>query len=335
MNKTKLYKLIFIIAIYSAAFTLLLISIKNYTSYLSTYKNNKTTQHTKVLSTKHIKKVNCINKIQKNIAKSVLRLHVIANSDSDNDQNLKLKVRDSILHELQTGLNTATSPAQAKQYVASKFQNIKNTADYTIHQNGYSYSVKVFIQNRYFPVKTYGDLTFPAGYYDALCVEIGKAAGPLVALAQGQGFAGVFAVGKQFHDHIIRANAVLVACILPALGNGDAGLFRGVTVGYIIVVVFGGVSLYRVFDDGIGDLIPVFIFRQVFKVPGPIVVCGDGFALEHLAVFHQVDGNAVRTNAVLVVVVVPGFTAGHVYRFHLVGESKGGVGIFRLFDFGL
>ena len=117
MNKTKLYKLIFIIAIYSAAFTLLLISIKNYTSYLSTYKNNKTTQHTKVLSTKHIKKANCINKIQKNIAKSVLRLHVIANSDSDNDQNLKLKVRDSILHELQTGLNTATSPAQAKQYV--------------------------------------------------------------------------------------------------------------------------------------------------------------------------------------------------------------------------
>ena len=178
MNKTKLYKLIFIIAIYSAAFTLLLISIKNYTSYLSTYKSNKTTQHTKVLSsTKHIEKANCINKIQKNNAKNVLRLHVIANSDSDNDQNLKLKVRDSILHELQTGLNTATSPAQAKQYVASKFQNIKNTANYTIHQNGYSYSVKVFIQNRYFPVKTYGDLTFPAGYYDALCVEIGKAAG--------------------------------------------------------------------------------------------------------------------------------------------------------------
>ena len=67
MNKTKLYKLIFIIAIYSAAFTLLLISIKNYTSYLSTYKSNKTTQHTKVLSsTKHIEKANCINKIQKN-----------------------------------------------------------------------------------------------------------------------------------------------------------------------------------------------------------------------------------------------------------------------------
>ena len=177
MNKTKLYKLIFIIAIYSAAFTLLLISIKNYTSYLNTYKNNKTTQHTKVLSTKHIEKANCINKIQKNIAKNVLRLHVIANSDSDNDQNLKLKVRDSILHELQTGLNTATSPAQAKQYVASKFQNIKNTADYTIHQNGYSYSVKVFIQNRYFPVKTYGDLTFPAGRYQALRIDIGQAKG--------------------------------------------------------------------------------------------------------------------------------------------------------------
>ena len=116
-------------------------------------------------------------KIQKNIAGHVLRLHVIANSDSDDDQKLKIKVRDSILSELQTGLSGISSSAQAKQYVSSKFENIKQSADYTIHENGYSYSAKVFIQNRYFPTKTYGDLTFPAGYYDALCVEIGKSDG--------------------------------------------------------------------------------------------------------------------------------------------------------------
>lgn len=202
MNKTKLYKLIFIIALYSIAFTFLLISIKKYTSYLDTYKN--TTHNSNIISTKMCQKSDYINilqsksnifntesirnnpykssiknsiKIQKKIANSVLRLHVIANSDSEADQKLKLKVRDSVLHELQTGLSGISSIALAKQYVASQFQKIENSAINTICENGYSYSVKVFIKKRYFPVKTYGDLTFPAGYYDALCIEIGKAEG--------------------------------------------------------------------------------------------------------------------------------------------------------------
>lgn len=204
MNKLKLSKIILIIAIYSVAFTLLFMSIKSYQTYLNTYKSCKSASNTNISSTKKIKNTNCINinkfsttvfnnetiqknpyktlsqsnpKIQKNIAGHVLRLHVIANSDSDDDQKLKIKVRDSILSELQTGLSGISSAAQAKQYVSSKFENIKQSADYTIHENGYSYSAKVFIQNRYFPAKTYGDLTFPAGYYDALCVEIGKADG--------------------------------------------------------------------------------------------------------------------------------------------------------------
>ena len=192
MNKIKLSKIILIIAIYSVAFTLLFMSIKSYQTYLNTYKSCKSASNTNISSTKKIKNANCINinkfsttvfnnetiqknpyktlsqsnpKIQKNIAGHVLRLHVIANSDSDDDQKLK------------TGLSGISSAAQAKQYVSSKFENIKQSADYTIHENGYSYSAKVFIQNRYFPTKTYGDLTFPAGYYDALCVEIGKADG--------------------------------------------------------------------------------------------------------------------------------------------------------------
>ena len=204
MNKAKLSKVIFIIAIYSVAFTLLYTSIKSYNTYLNTYKKHRPAFNSDILSTKSIKKASYINidgltpaffnnetlrknpyktilksnrKIQKKIAKNVLRLHVIANSNSDSDQKLKIKVRDSILSDLQTGLASADTSAQAKQYVASQFQNIKNTADFTIHQNGYSYSTKVFIQNRYFPTKTYGDLTFPSGYYDALCVEIGKADG--------------------------------------------------------------------------------------------------------------------------------------------------------------
>ena len=132
MNKIKLSKIILIIAIYSVAFTLLFMSIKSYQTYLNTYKNCKSASNTNISSTKKIKNTNCINinkfsttvfnnetlqknpyktlsqsnpKIQKNIAGHVLRLHVIANSDSDDDQKLKIKVRDSILSELQTGLS--------------------------------------------------------------------------------------------------------------------------------------------------------------------------------------------------------------------------------------
>ena len=171
MNKIKLSKIILIIAIYSVAFTLLFMSIKSYQTYLNTYKSCKSASNTNISSTKKIKNANCINinkfsttvfnnetiqknpyktlsqsnpKIQKNIAGHVLRLHVIANSDSDDDQKLKIKVRDSILSELQTGLSGISSAAQAKQYVSSKFENIKQSADYTIHENGYSYSAKVF-----------------------------------------------------------------------------------------------------------------------------------------------------------------------------------------------
>ena len=177
MNKTKLYKLIFIIAIYSAAFTLLLISIKNYTSYLSTYKNNKTTQHTKVLSTKYIKKANCINKIQKNIAKSVLRLHVIANSDTAQDQALKLKVRNAIIEGLQSSLTDTGSVQDARSQILAQIPSVRQKAQETIVKEGYSYPVKVTLGNQYFPIKDYGDLRFPAGNYEALCVRIGAASG--------------------------------------------------------------------------------------------------------------------------------------------------------------
>ena len=103
--------------------------------------------------------------VSNNISNSVFRLHVIANSDSAEDQNLKYKVRDNIINYMnEISLNTN-----------SKENEFYNIAKETIKNNGYNYDVSINIGNYYFPTKTYGDIDFPAGFYDALRIEIGNA----------------------------------------------------------------------------------------------------------------------------------------------------------------
>lgn len=115
--------------------------------------------------------------IQKDIAKQVIRLHVVANSNSSVDQKQKLQVRDEILHSLQDTLKNADSPAQAEEMIIARLPEIEKTAQETLTFCGSSCSVRATLEHRYFPVKTYGDLTFPAGTYRALCIDIGAAEG--------------------------------------------------------------------------------------------------------------------------------------------------------------
>lgn len=114
---------------------------------------------------------------QKAIAKKVLRLHIIANSDSTKDQNLKLFVRDQILHSLQNDMKEVHSASEAKKITKKHLTQIQTAAQKALVSKHCNASVKVAVGKRYFPVKQYGDLTFPAGTYDALCIEIGKAEG--------------------------------------------------------------------------------------------------------------------------------------------------------------
>ncbi|MBS5864689.1 MAG: stage II sporulation protein R [Clostridium sp.] len=112
-----------------------------------------------------------------NLSDSVLRLHIIANSDSSTDQELKLKVRDNIIEYI----NTLTSSYSDKKDVISMVNNhldsFKEIALNTIKENGYNYDVNIEIGNFHFPTKSYGDISFPAGNYDALKIEIGDAIG--------------------------------------------------------------------------------------------------------------------------------------------------------------
>ena len=118
-----------------------------------------------------------VNAVSNNLADSVFRLHVIANSDSEEDQNLKYKVRDSLIEYMNTLTNNMNTKDEVIQIAKEHIQDFKNIAQNVVKENGNDYEVNIEIGNFSFPTKTYGDISFPAGFYDALKVEIGKAEG--------------------------------------------------------------------------------------------------------------------------------------------------------------
>lgn len=118
-----------------------------------------------------------VQAVSSNISNSVFRLHVIANSDSKEDQDLKYKVRDKLLEYMNSLCINITSKEEAISIVQNHKEEFKNIALEVIHDEGFNYSVNVNIGNFEFPTKTYGDISFPAGMYDALRIEIGDASG--------------------------------------------------------------------------------------------------------------------------------------------------------------
>ena len=108
---------------------------------------------------------------------SVLRLHVLANSDSTADQSLKLKVRDRLLEISADMYSHAKSKEEAVTATRDNLDTFRREAENVIAQNGYDYPVSVSLENSYFNTRTYGDITLPAGEYQALRVVIGEGAG--------------------------------------------------------------------------------------------------------------------------------------------------------------
>ena len=117
-----------------------------------------------------------VEKTQEHMAVEVLRFHVLANSDSKEDQNLKMKVKDTVVSWMEEEMDTE-SLAQTKAFIRSHLPQIEALAEETIQKEGYSYPVRASIEWTVFPEKTYGDITFPAGTYEALRIQIGEAKG--------------------------------------------------------------------------------------------------------------------------------------------------------------
>ena len=117
------------------------------------------------------------NNVVSDLSNSLFRLHVIANSNSKEDQNLKYLVRDELISYMNTLCSNVSSKEQAIAIANEHLDDFQKVANEVISNNGFNYSAKVQIGNFAFPTKTYGDISLPAGYYDALKVELGKAEG--------------------------------------------------------------------------------------------------------------------------------------------------------------
>lgn len=115
--------------------------------------------------------------VSSGISDSVFRLHVIANSDSEEDQNLKYKVRDSLLDYMNSLCASTTSKQEAIDIAQNHIDDFYKIAQEVVSENGYDYSINITIGKHDFPTKHYGDVSLPSGVYDALRVEIGSASG--------------------------------------------------------------------------------------------------------------------------------------------------------------
>lgn len=111
------------------------------------------------------------------LRKGVLRLHILANSDSAADQALKLKVRDKILEVAGERLDRADSVDEAIKIVGADIDIIKGSAEEVIKNEGYNYAVSAAIEKNFFENREYDDFTLPAGVYNSLTVRIGEAKG--------------------------------------------------------------------------------------------------------------------------------------------------------------
>lgn len=120
---------------------------------------------------------NDISTIQQGISHKIIRFHVIANSDSDADQALKLKVKEAVVNYTSELLCNSKSISETEDLLSSHTNDIISIANKVISENDYDYPVTAEITDTYFPTKSYGSYTFPPGTYRAFQIKIGEAKG--------------------------------------------------------------------------------------------------------------------------------------------------------------
>ena len=116
---------------------------------------------------------------QQSLAKEVFRFHVIAESDSANDQRIKLKVRDAVLKYMKAHMTRAErrDAKATKAWTLTHKKELTDTADKILKKEKVSYRAKAEVTTCYFPDKRYGDIIFPEGNYEALRIVLGKGNG--------------------------------------------------------------------------------------------------------------------------------------------------------------
>lgn len=111
------------------------------------------------------------------VKNSLIRFHVIANSDTDEDQNLKIKIKNEVINYLYPYLNNSESLDESRQIIKDKMPEVKRIAERVIEDNNYNYSVKLQLSRENFPDKSYGNIVLPQGNYEAFRIIIGSGQG--------------------------------------------------------------------------------------------------------------------------------------------------------------
>lgn len=106
-----------------------------------------------------------------------LRVHIRANSNAESDQAVKYKVKTAVVDFLTPKIAAGTSFEKAYKILESNLSEIEKVADNVLKENGFSYKSKASLRDEYFPTRSYGSITLENGYYDALILELGTAAG--------------------------------------------------------------------------------------------------------------------------------------------------------------
>lgn len=117
------------------------------------------------------------HEIQQSIAHKILRFHVLANSDSDADQNVKKQVRDAVGTYLRPYLEECSDMKMTREVVNEHMQEVIEVSKDVLRNNGFTYNVTAEITHTDFPEKVYGEYTFPAGEYEALEIRLGNGEG--------------------------------------------------------------------------------------------------------------------------------------------------------------
>lgn len=111
------------------------------------------------------------------LREEILRLHVVAASDTEEDQAVKLQVRDAILEAISADMDASLSAEEAKKTLSGQLENLEQVANQTLSDLGCSDTAVVTLQEEAFPVRVYDTFTLPSGVYDSLRVTIGEGEG--------------------------------------------------------------------------------------------------------------------------------------------------------------
>ncbi len=117
------------------------------------------------------------NSAQNSISDKMVRLHVIANSDSENDQAVKLKVRDAVLAEVTELTKDCRDISEVREKISENLNGISETAKKILLENGFDYGAQAELSDVFFPTRYYDGFSLPAGEYNALRIKLGEASG--------------------------------------------------------------------------------------------------------------------------------------------------------------